>query len=517
MLKKLLKSEIKLNSRQKTALYITLVYAVITFLLCLKHEMWSDELNVWMAIKHYNFPELVKFSSEAGNPIFFFLPLFPFIKLGASAHFIQFFCWACSVFAIFLLNFFAPFGTATKILITFGAPMLYHYSVMARCYSVLPPLMFLTAMLYPCTCAAEGDVSCKGNSIVSNNAAVILYACCIAAIACTHIITFVFAAGLTALFVYKNIIKNGNRSRYDWAAAAFMSAGLLAVTAQTLYALSVNTLFEHIQLTAEGIWYASADFFRSMADSLAAGPFYNIRANGIFIKYFSPAIAISFLTGIFLLYKINRFFAALTAGTLILYIYIAATSYSPVFSCRSFVSLLVLVALVWSASAKKKIIKQTENIYQQKIFFKSAEYAISLTMLITVPAGIEISANDWKMNFSSGIETAKFIKKYIPADNKNAIISTMVPIAYYLPDRPVYYAYKKQLITILTKPDSNVNLADFAAKYENIYIVMPAIVHNLLDEEILLYESPKTLSPAEHFRVYKVRKRPTMSSEKNIK
>ncbi|MBP5287634.1 MAG: hypothetical protein J6Z08_07045 [Elusimicrobiales bacterium] len=506
MLKKLLKSEIKLNSRQKTALYITLVYAVITFLLCLKHEMWSDELNVWMAIKHYSFPELIKFSSEAGNPIFFFLPLLPFIKLGFSAHFIQIFCWLCSVSAVFLLNFLAPFGTVTKILITFGAPMLYHYSVMARCYSVLPPLMFLTAVLYPYICLQESAESCKTDrdSILLKNTAVILYACCIAAIACTHIITFVFVAGLTALFVYKNIIKNKKRSRYEWAAAAIMTAGIIIVTAQTLYALSVNTVFDHVRLTAYGVWYAAANLFISMADSLAAGPLYNIRPNCILIKYFTPAVALSFLLGIVLLYRINRFFAAVTMGTVIFYIYIAATSYSPVFSCRSFVSLIVLISLVWAASAKRNC-----DILHEKRISKATEYVIAILMLLTVPAGIEISANDWKKNFSSGVETADFIKKHIPADNKNAIISTMVPIAYYLPDRPVYYEYKRKLVTILKKSDSEVNLSAFAGEYENIYIVMPAIVHDLLSGEILLYESPETLSPAEHFRVYKLRKRDT--------
>ena len=75
MLKNILNSKITLNRPQKIALAITAVYAVITFLLCSRHEMWGDEINVWMALRHYSFLELLKFSSKAGNPIFFFLPL----------------------------------------------------------------------------------------------------------------------------------------------------------------------------------------------------------------------------------------------------------------------------------------------------------------------------------------------------------------------------------------------------------------------------------------------------------
>ena len=468
MLKDFLKSDIQLTGRQKTALSITLLYAAITFLLCLKHEMWSDELNVWMAIKHYSFPELVKFSSEAGNPIFFFLPLFPFIKLGASAHFIQFFCWACSVFAVFLLNFFAPFGTATKLLITFGAPMLYHYSVMARCYSVLPPLMFLTAMLYPCACAAETDASRKENSIVSNNAAVILYACCIAAIACTHIITFVFAAGLAALFVYENLIKNRNRSRYGWAAAVIMAAGLLAVTAQTFYALSATSFFVRIPVTAVSVWQACTSYFASMTDGLGDGLFGYNRTGNI-LSYLSPAAAFFFALSIVFLYKYNRFFSALVIGTFLFYLYITVTRWGGAAPHRIYIFLIVLISLLWAAKSKYDTERKIENCAGREYkLFKAIEYLTALIMLLTVPTGIEISAEDWKKPFSSGHDISRFIKSHIPADKNTAIISSSVMIAYYLNDRPVYYEYEKPLSTIPIRGNAiTYNIGDFLNKYNN--------------------------------------------------
>ena len=505
MLKKLLKSEIKLNSRQKTALYITLVYAVITFLLCLKHEMWSDELNVWMAIKHYSFPELIKFSSEAGNPIFFFLPLFPFIKLGFSAHFIQIFCWLCSVSAVFLLNFLAPFGTVTKILITFGAPMLYHYSVMARCYSVLPPLMFLTAVLYPYICLQESAESCKTDrdSILLKNTAVILYACCIAAIACTHIITFVFVAGLTALFVYKNIIKNKKRSRYEWAAAAIMTAGIIIVTAQTLYALSVNTVFDHIPITADGIKYALTDFFTSMTDGLNTRLFRYYKANSLTTNCFPAVMATAFCIETFFLYKINRFYAIITLGTFLFYLYISITSYGAVYPYRSYTLLITIISLLWT---EKNRIETNVTVQDKKKKFsaiKAAEYLTAFMMFLTFPTGIETAAEDWKKNFSSGFETADFIKKNIPASDKNVIISTMLPIAFYLNDRPVYYEYEKRLLTIMIKKNADINLTDFANRYDNIYVVLSGLQKDLIKGQTLLYESPEAMSPAERFYVYK--------------
>ena len=344
MLKNILNAKITLNRQQKIALAITAAYAVITFLLCARHEMWGDEINVWMALKHYSFPELLKFSSRAGNPIFFFLPLWPFVKLGCSAFFIKYFCWLCSVLAIFLLNFFSPFSIITKILITFSAPMLYHYSVLSRCYSVLPPLMFLVAMLYPYCDGQELPKDAK----LRKDAAMILYACSIAAIACTHIITFVFAGGLALLFLYENFYKKRNFSKTEITTAAIMCLGIMTVLAQTLYALFSNKVFEGNTILRQDVLSAVRMYFTSMTDAFSSSLFKEINPKPILSNYLAPAMAMLFISEIILLFRHKKMFAMITLGTFLFYIYISVSKYGEIFPYRTYISIFCIISFFWA-------------------------------------------------------------------------------------------------------------------------------------------------------------------------
>ena len=459
----ILKTEIRLNRENKIALTVVSLYAVITFVLCLHHEMWGDELNVWMALKNYSFLEVFRYSSEEGNPIFFFLPLLPFVKIGFSAHFIQFFCWLCSVLAIFLLNFLSPFSLITKILITFSAPMIYHYSVMARCYSVLPPLMFITALLYPVVCNA------KKSRIISRNVAVILYACCIAAISCTHIIAYIFAGGLAALFIFKNILGKQERNRYDIAAAAIMVAGIVIVTAQTMYALAASSFFEKIPITPGRVWTVFASFFSSMADGLGDRLFNYDRSGMILYQVLAPVIAVAFFVSAGLLYKCNKYFAGIIVGTLLFYLYVSVSRWGGSVPYRVYVFLLVLISLSWAE--KGKCLSEGRSS-EKRVMFKALEYSTALIMLLTIPTGIEISREDWKKNFSSAGEVADFIKANISPDDKSIILCKSVAIAYHLDDRTVYYDYGKPLITIpMSNAEIEYNISELLSFYDNIYFV----------------------------------------------
>ena len=415
MLKNILNSKITLDRQQKIALVITAVYSIITFMLCARHEMWGDEINVWMALKHYSFPELLKFSSRAGNPIFFFLPLWPFVKLGCSAFFIKYFCWLCSVLAVFLLNFFSPFSIITKILITFSAPMLYHYSVLSRCYSVLPPLMFFAAMLYP---YSNGEALPEKAKFPKKHA-IILYALAIAAIACTHIITFVFAGGMALLFFYENFFKKKNFGKAEISAAAIMCLGIITIIAQTLYALYSNKVFEGSAMLRQDIFSAVKMYFTSMTDAFSSSLFKEIASKTVFLNYFAPILAFFFILEIIALFRHKKMFALITLGTFLFYVYISVTKYGEIFPYRTYISLLCIVSFFWAART---------YIHTYKIY----DFIIAATMALTIPTGILTAMADWHINFSSAYQTAMFIEKNIPDDGKSVIVSAAVPVAYYL-------------------------------------------------------------------------------------
>ena len=244
-----------------------------------------------------------------------------------------------------------------------------------------------------------------------------------------------------------------------------------------------------------------------MTDGLGTRLFRYDRTGSMLAKYFPAAAAAAFFTGIVFLYKRSKYFAAIIIGILIFNLYISITSYGAVYPYRSYILLLALISLFWAEKNKYDTERKIENCAGREYkLFKAIEYLTALIMLLTVPTGIEISAEDWKMNFSSGMETADFIKKNIPADDRNVIISTMLPAAFYLDDRTVYYEYEKPLITILKKKEADINLTAFANRYDNIYLVLSGLQKHLLHNQILLYEAPQTMSPAERLYVYKLRK-----------
>lgn len=496
MPKNLFNAKINLSGKQKAGIAITLLYALITFLLCSRHEMWGDELNVWMALKHYSFTDLINFSSKAGNPIFFFLPLFPFVKLGCSAIIIQFFCWFCSVLAILLLNLFSPFTLLTKTIITFSAPMLYHYSVMARCYSLFPPLMFLAAILYPYV-NSPIEIPTKNNE--TKTWAMIVYAFAIAAIACTHIIGFIFAAGMTAVFLYENFFKHKNYSKNEAIAAGIMCSGITIVTIQTLYALLNNSVFEASHISVNSIIKAAAMYFSTMADAFSSELFNSLQANDFLVTYFTPIIIFLFITAIILIYRLNKMFALITIGSALFYIYISVTRYDHMFPYRTYFSILCIAVFLWILLSHKE--KQKNKHAKENIV---SETVLAIIFALTLPTGIMASASDWKANFSSAHETAMFIENNIPNDGKNLILGTAVPVAYYLKSHKLYYKYGIETKTILPGRGTNIDLEQFINKYNNIYVVISSTQKEMFREHFLVYESPSALTAQEAFCVIKI-------------
>ncbi|MCR4820149.1 MAG: hypothetical protein K5838_03390 [Elusimicrobiales bacterium] len=508
MPKNLFNAKINLSGKQKAGIAITLLYALITFLLCSRHEMWGDELNVWMALKYLSFPELLKFSSRAGNPIFFFLPLLPFVKLGCSAAIIQIFCWACSVLAVFMLNMFAPFSVFTNILITFSAPFLYHYSVMARCYSVLPPLMFIMAIIYPYINGQEIHFTEKNIfSSLSDKTLEIIYALCLAAIAMTHIIAFVFAGGMAALFIYERFFKSKKYGSTEIISVSLMLFGMAAVTAQTLYAMRTNDVFESNPLLLKDILSASFIYFSSMTDAFASDLFIIRRSSGFLANILGPVCLFIFFFGLYILFRKKKAFALITLGTFLLHDYISVTSYSKVLPYRTYLAVIILTALFWAAeksSAKNNIPEQEKGQKAGNNKNKGTEIILAGMMLLFIPTGIEIIAADWKQNFSSAYETALFIKKNIPNNDKTAIISAAMPVAYYLPERDIYYSYGKPLKTMLMEKDTTIDLLPFRKSEKDVYCIATAMQKEAFSDYELIYESPEAMIPYESFCIFKI-------------
>ena len=189
-------------------------------------------------------------------------------------------------------------------------------------------------------------------------------------------------------------------------------------------------------------------------------------------------------------------FSLITLGTFLFYIYISVTRYGEMFPYRTCFSLLCMSSLFWAVLKDKAYSKRTKICI---------EFIVAATMALTIPTGFLTAMADWHINFSSAYETAMFIEKNIPDDGKSVIISAAVPVAYYLPQRTMYYAHKKPLITILPGMGTDICIAEFAKDYENIYVIISTQQKSMMVWQELLYQSSYALVQQENFSVYRIR------------
>ena len=167
---------------------VAVLYAIITLVAVFHHEIWADEAQVWMLCKHLSIPQLINHLHNEGHPSFFYLLVMPFAKIFSNILFMQLICWFTMCIAVFLLMYKSKFPLIVKFAIITSAGFLYFLPVIARSYSIIPALIFISAILYSRR---------KENPI--------LYAIPLFLLANTHAIMFGFVSILAFLFIYETI------------------------------------------------------------------------------------------------------------------------------------------------------------------------------------------------------------------------------------------------------------------------------------------------------------------------
>ena len=61
------------------------LYVGFNFVLLTRHEMWRDEINVWLIGRDLSLTELFREIGYQGHPCLWYLLIMPFAKLGFSA------------------------------------------------------------------------------------------------------------------------------------------------------------------------------------------------------------------------------------------------------------------------------------------------------------------------------------------------------------------------------------------------------------------------------------------------
>ena len=75
--------------KNKTNIFIFIVWFAISLFAIFHHEMWRDETQVWCIVRDLNLPEIFQTTRIEGHPMLWYLLVLPFAKLGLAVESIQ--------------------------------------------------------------------------------------------------------------------------------------------------------------------------------------------------------------------------------------------------------------------------------------------------------------------------------------------------------------------------------------------------------------------------------------------
>jgi hypothetical protein len=123
--------------RNKTLWTIFLAYILISGYTMAHHEPWGDEVHSWNIAKGSgSYPQLIENRRFEGHPPVWYTILWSISKLTHNIGYVQTVQWIIACLVAWLIIFYSPFPTLTKILFCFGYYFLFEYAILSRNYGV---------------------------------------------------------------------------------------------------------------------------------------------------------------------------------------------------------------------------------------------------------------------------------------------------------------------------------------------------------------------------------------------
>ena len=138
-----------INKKNIFYIIIFVVYVIAISIVASRHEYWADEANAWLLARDATIWELfTKFAHADGHPMLWHLIIkfFQFIKLPYK--YFNIVSVIFSSLGVYLLLFKSKFKWYIKALIPFTYFIFYQYSVIARGYCLILPLLCLLAIIW---------------------------------------------------------------------------------------------------------------------------------------------------------------------------------------------------------------------------------------------------------------------------------------------------------------------------------------------------------------------------------
>jgi tetratricopeptide (TPR) repeat protein len=136
------------NSQQRMAFWLVFVFAGLSLVGVLHHEMWRDELQAWtQARDSSSLADLWQIMRTDPHPMLWPSLLFFLTRITRNPVAMQYLHWLIAVASVYVFVRFSPFTMLQKTLFCFGYYPLFEYCQIARNYSLGMLLLFLFCVL----------------------------------------------------------------------------------------------------------------------------------------------------------------------------------------------------------------------------------------------------------------------------------------------------------------------------------------------------------------------------------
>lgn len=451
------------------------VYAILTLIGALTHELWFDEAQAWAIARDNSIAGIFQQLEYEGHPPLWYLILYAFSHLGFECSIIPFISWFFTVIAAAVVLFKSPFSLITKAALVFSGGFLFFNSVISRVYCLINLILVLIAWLFP-----------------KRKEHPVIFGILIALLANTHICVsgFIGIIGIFMIIDLFNDWKNNSTKKnvLNVTGLAISGVGVLMMVLPLLNSLSSNSSTSDKEITADYCIDAIATSFMDISHSLI-GAYYEILP----LYVLSGIIGALFILLIILMRHKTRPLLILIFFC-IFYIITTEIFWSTIPN-RAHIFALVFVVAAWIAENEQenkasemwnkiKLAADTEIIRK---FFAAVRKAdenykntyikiISVILMMSVPVGATYLFSDYAGLFCPAEPVAEYIEDNIP---EGAVFVTddyvAVQVAAYLPEYKFYSLNGNRFGTYDTHkkpiPITNEEIYNDLKDYENIYLI----------------------------------------------
>ena len=138
-------------NKKKKILYISIIFifVIMAFIIGIHHEPWADEAHAWLIARDSTFQTLFfKYLHTDGHPALWHLILKFFMSIGLTYKYLFIIPIIFSTIGISIFLFKSKFPWFIKILFPFTYFIFYQYTIIARGYCLILPLLALIATIW---------------------------------------------------------------------------------------------------------------------------------------------------------------------------------------------------------------------------------------------------------------------------------------------------------------------------------------------------------------------------------